>query len=144
MKCPQSPRHCRGANVVTFLDCMQTRGSQIGPLLFFTFYFRGSEWLWGPNWLQTWLRLKLSLWKWQGADLPAWQWAIGHHSWQMCSGTKVAGCWWRQNAFSHSSFPFFLFQPLPLPAPPPSDRRLIKIDSFIKSHADRIISFLKN
>lgn len=108
-------RHSRSVNVATFLDCKHTRGSQIALLLFFTFYFRASEWLWGPNWLQTWLRLKLSLWKWQGADLPGWQWAIGHHWWQMCSGTKVAGCWGRQNAFSHSCFFFFSFLHLLLP-----------------------------
>lgn len=73
------------------------------PALFLALFWR-SKWLKGTNRLQTWLRLQLSFQKWQGADLSAWHWAIGHHPWQMCNGTKVAGSRGRQNAFSQDFF----------------------------------------
>lgn len=50
-----------------------------------------------------WLGIKLSFLKWQGADLPRWQRAIGRICWQMDTRTELAGCCRRQNAPSHRS-----------------------------------------
>lgn len=144
MKRPRPQSHRRRALMWSLFQIACKPGISDWPALFLApplspnpLFFRGSEWLWGPNWLQTWLRLKLSLRKWQGADLPAWHWAIGHHSWQMCSGTKVAGCWGRQNAFSHSCFFFFFLFPLRYHSRPTT--QLIKTLEI----TDSIITFLE-
>lgn len=63
---------------------------------------------------RVWLGLKLSFPKWQGADLPDWQWAIGHIRWQMGTGTELAGCYMRQNAFGHRFWRFSLSPSIPL------------------------------
>lgn len=97
------------SNAVSFVDWMELYTLGLAGFIF-SACFRCSEWLPGTNWLQTWVRLKLSFWKWQGADLTAWHWAIGHHTWQMGRGTKLAGCKRRQNAFSQSPPPHLLSQ----------------------------------
>lgn len=56
-----------------------------------------------PTGSGVWLGIKLSFPKWQGVDLPSWQWAIGRICWQMDTWLELAGWCRRQNAPSHRS-----------------------------------------